>query len=181
MQKPPMCLEYPGYLRDFVRVAVLKPTGPYGKLWYLTHTGERSTPYEYDLPVISDPTHGQDWPNPPLNTYRILTWEELQDLTIVPLYRNLDAQWGAEYAKHTYEADLGRVVAARLFLRDAGYGVTEALKEPEPFQYNREIDRDHFRVYSPDERWKPATERPAKVWTCQELVAEAQRLRTMER
>ena len=101
-----------------------------------------------------------------------MSWEELQPLTIIPLYRDLDAQRGAEYAKYEYEADQGRVVAAQLCLRDAGYTILPALKERERFQVSYERDWDRFRVCAPGERFAEA-----KVWTCQELLAEALRLR----
>jgi hypothetical protein len=41
------CLEYPGYTKDFIRTNVLKPTGPYGILWYISPTGKKSLAYEY--------------------------------------------------------------------------------------------------------------------------------------
>lgn len=165
-------MEYPGYSKKLIRVTVLKPTGPYGTLWDLDPMGKKSFSYEYTLPVVSDPTYGQDWLVKPLNTFRILTWEELQPLTIIPLYRDLDAKCGAEYAKYEYEADQGLFVAARLFLRNAGYTISPALKEKERFQVTRSTDYEHFQVWTLEERFGQA-----KLWTCQQLVAEALRLR----
>jgi len=47
-----------GYSEHSVRVDVLKPTGPYGVLWYRASWDDHCTAYEYTLPAISDPTHG---------------------------------------------------------------------------------------------------------------------------
>lgn len=169
-------MNYPGYSLDHIRVTVLKPTGPYRKLWYISPTGDRSTPYEYTLPIQSDPAYGQDWNTKPLNIFRILCWEDLQTLTLIPLYRDLDAKNGAEYARYEYEEDQGWFVAARLFLRDAGYSILPALKEREHFQVEAEWDRDHFQVWTPTERFGQA-----KRWSCGDIVAEALRLREKQR
>jgi hypothetical protein len=166
------CLEYPGYTKDFIRTNVLKPTGPYGVLWYIDPTGERSTPYQYTLPVVSDPSYGHDFHERPLNTFRILTWDELQPLTIIPLYRDLDAARGAAYAKRTYESDQGPVVAAKIYFERLGYFIFN-VRLPSADPFCSEIDRDRFQVYEP-----PLYQRKkVHQWSCSELMAEAQRLR----
>ena len=70
------CMEFPGYTKDFVRTTVLKPTGPYVKFWYIGPMRGRSTPYYYTLPIVSDPPYRGDGGEKPLNTFRILGFEE---------------------------------------------------------------------------------------------------------
>lgn len=160
------------YDQTRVRVIVLKPTGGFTVFRYTNPIGVPCTPYEYTLPgsPVPDENGGADDSSLPL--FRILSWDELQPLRIIPLYREIDARNGAAYALVEHEADAGAVVAARNFLRDRGYLISPATRPRAGSSMFLELDHDRFDV----RQWF----QPGEIWTCEQLVAKAVQLRNAE-
>lgn len=152
--------------KQFIRVDAIKPTGPFIRVWYAHRPGgPRSTLSQFVLPIFPDAE--RRWGRSSKN-FRILTWEELQGLTIVPWYRDLDIERGAPYQPQ-YESEAGAVVAARNYLRDRGYVIVVALK-PTPLKpHTSDIDFEHFQVARPGQGFQR--------WTWQEVVAHAVQMR----